>query len=319
MHFEALTAVKRRPRSELRGIKDPFSVPDAGSIGVHDVGAGCPCKSFAPCLPFGAFVNGRTPPARAILDRPGGGARRNRAFARSSSLHVSIMDEQAVHRAVARMARELVEQNEGPDNLALLGIPGAASRSPISSDPRSNAPKGSTVPIGSLDITLYRDDLMVIGPRPVIGATVLPEGGVDETAVGDRRRRTLHGPNRPGSPQRTHGLGRSGAGFALRTGGSGGERVSDPTQRCGKDHHRLPDQAVEVSVRISMAVGASTSCNFHLRRRLEQPNASLGKDLVGLESLSAEQILTILNTAEPSRESPSAESRKCPSSGEKRS
>ena len=65
---------------------------------------------------------GCTPPAGAILHRPGGGARRNRAFARSSSLHVSIMDEQAVHRAVARMARELVEQNEGPGNLALMGI-----------------------------------------------------------------------------------------------------------------------------------------------------------------------------------------------------
>tara|TARA_B100000678_G_scaffold96417_1_gene80613 strand:+ start:2678 stop:3127 length:450 start_codon:yes stop_codon:yes gene_type:complete len=39
------------------------------------------------------------------------------------------------------------------------------------------------VPSGSLDITLYRDDLMAIGPLPVVGATVLPEGGVDEKVV----------------------------------------------------------------------------------------------------------------------------------------
>ena len=77
------------------------------------------------------------------------------------------MDEQAVRRAVARMARELVEQNEGPGNLALLGI----------------QRRGVMVPVGSLDITLYRDDLMAIGPLPVVGATVLPEGGVDEKVV----------------------------------------------------------------------------------------------------------------------------------------
>ncbi len=93
------------------------------------------------------------------------------------------MDEQAVHRAVARMARELVEQNEGPGNLALLGIHrrGVQIADLIRSE--IERAEGVTVPTGSLDITLYRDDLMAIGPRPVIGATVLPEGGVDETAV----------------------------------------------------------------------------------------------------------------------------------------
>ena len=113
----------------------------------------------------------------------GGGARRNLALARSSSLHVSIMDEQAVHRAVARMARELVEQNVGPGNLALLGIQrrGVEIADLIRSE--IERAEGTTVPAGSLDITLYRDDLMAIGPRPVVGATVLPEGGVDDRAV----------------------------------------------------------------------------------------------------------------------------------------
>ena len=93
------------------------------------------------------------------------------------------MDEQAVHRAVARMARELVEQNEGPGNLALLGIHRRGVQ--IADLIRSEIERAEdvTVPSGSLDITLYRDDLMAIGPRPVIGATVLPDGGVDETAV----------------------------------------------------------------------------------------------------------------------------------------
>ncbi len=93
------------------------------------------------------------------------------------------MDEQAVHRAVARMARELVEQNEGPGNLALMGIHrrGVQIADLIRSE--IERAEGVNIPMGSLDITLYRDDLMAIGPRPVVGATVLPEGGVDERAI----------------------------------------------------------------------------------------------------------------------------------------
>ena len=93
------------------------------------------------------------------------------------------MDEQAVRRAVARMARELVEQNEGPGNLALMGIHRRGVQ--IADLLRSEVERaeGVTVPTGSLDITLYRDDLMAIGPRPVVGLTVLPAGGVDEKAV----------------------------------------------------------------------------------------------------------------------------------------
>ncbi len=93
------------------------------------------------------------------------------------------MDEKAVHRAVARMARELVEQNEGPGNLALMGIRRRGVQIADLLRSEIERAEGVAVPIGSLDITLYRDDLMAIGPRPVIGATVLPEGGVDDRAV----------------------------------------------------------------------------------------------------------------------------------------
>ena len=93
------------------------------------------------------------------------------------------MDEKAVHRAVARMARELVEQNQGPGNLALMGIRRRGVQIADLLRSEIERAEGVAVPIGSLDITLYRDDLMAIGPRPVIGATVLPEGGVDDRAV----------------------------------------------------------------------------------------------------------------------------------------
>ena len=93
------------------------------------------------------------------------------------------MDEQAVRRAVARMARELVEQNEGPGNLALLGIRRRGVQIAELLRSEIERAEGVDVPIGSLDITLYRDDLMAIGPLPVVGATVLPDGGVDERVV----------------------------------------------------------------------------------------------------------------------------------------
>jgi len=43
--------------------------------------------------------------------------------------------------------------------------------------------RGVEVPTGTLDITLYRDDLMAIGPRPVVGPSALPDGGIDEQIV----------------------------------------------------------------------------------------------------------------------------------------
>ena len=43
--------------------------------------------------------------------------------------------------------------------------------------------EGQDVPQGALDITFYRDDLMAIGPRPVVGESELPQEGIDGKAV----------------------------------------------------------------------------------------------------------------------------------------
>ena len=93
------------------------------------------------------------------------------------------MDEQAVRRAVARMAREIVEQNEGPSDLALLGIQRRGVQIADLIQAEVERAEGVALPKGTLDITLYRDDLMTVGPRPVVGESVLPAGGVDERAV----------------------------------------------------------------------------------------------------------------------------------------
>ena len=96
---------------------------------------------------------------------------------------IPIMREDAVGRAIARMAREIVERNEGTDRLALMGIHRRGVQIARLLQAEIERAASVRVPCGSIDITLYRDDLMVIGPRPVIGETKLPAGGIDNRAV----------------------------------------------------------------------------------------------------------------------------------------
>ena len=97
---------------------------------------------------------------------------------------VTILNEDAVERALARMAREIVERNEGTGDLVLLGI----RRRGVELSPRGirasiESEEGAEVLSGAIDITLYRDDLAQIGPLPVVGESALPMEGIDDRAV----------------------------------------------------------------------------------------------------------------------------------------
>jgi pyrimidine operon attenuation protein / uracil phosphoribosyltransferase len=85
-----------------------------------------------------------------------------------------LMDERAVGRALARMAREIVERNNGVQGLCIMGIQRRGVELAHRIAARSSARKAAAPPVGTLDITLYRDDLTAIGPRPVLGETRLP-------------------------------------------------------------------------------------------------------------------------------------------------
>ena len=94
-----------------------------------------------------------------------------------------LLDERAVERALARMAREIVERNQGVSNLALIGVQRRGVQ--LANRIADEIERAETVrpPVGTLDITLYRDDLTTIGPRPVMGETRLPAGGIDERRI----------------------------------------------------------------------------------------------------------------------------------------
>ena len=85
-----------------------------------------------------------------------------------------VLDARAVTRTLRRMADEIVELFDGTDDLVVVGI----QRRGVQLSDRIAAMieegEGGRVPRGALDITLYRDDLQTVGPRPVVGATSLP-------------------------------------------------------------------------------------------------------------------------------------------------
>ncbi|MDQ2890543.1 MAG: bifunctional pyr operon transcriptional regulator/uracil phosphoribosyltransferase PyrR [Gemmatimonadota bacterium] len=94
----------------------------------------------------------------------------------------TILDASAVERTLRRMAGEIVEANGGTDNLVIVGIQRRGVQLADRIVALISSIEGVTVPRGALDITLYRDDLQTIGPRPVVGSTQLP-GAVDASNV----------------------------------------------------------------------------------------------------------------------------------------
>ncbi len=82
-----------------------------------------------------------------------------------------VMDKEAIRRALVRLAHEIIEKNKGIENLALVGIRtrGAVLAQRICSCIKEI--EKADIPLGVLDITLYRDDLTLIANQPVVHET----------------------------------------------------------------------------------------------------------------------------------------------------
>ena len=85
-----------------------------------------------------------------------------------------VLNARALERTLSRMADEIVEKNDGTDDLVLVGIQrrGVQVAARLASVIKER--EGVEVMRGALDITLYRDDLQTVGPRPVVGRTDIP-------------------------------------------------------------------------------------------------------------------------------------------------
>lgn len=82
-----------------------------------------------------------------------------------------ILDHEGIRRALVRIAHEIIERNKGTENLALIGIRRRGVPLAERLAKKILEIEGSSVPVGVLDITLYRDDLSTLNPQPVVHQT----------------------------------------------------------------------------------------------------------------------------------------------------
>jgi len=93
-----------------------------------------------------------------------------------------VLDAEDVQRALTRIAHEVLERNKGAQSVVLLGIPTRGVPLAERLAERISEVEGSQVPFGSLDITMFRDDLR-LRPARGLGRTELPAGGIDDAVV----------------------------------------------------------------------------------------------------------------------------------------
>ena len=86
----------------------------------------------------------------------------------------TVLSASAVERTLRRMAGEIVELNDGTENLVIVGIQRRGVQLATRLCALIEDSEKTSILQGSLDITLYRDDLQTIGPRPVVGPTNIP-------------------------------------------------------------------------------------------------------------------------------------------------
>lgn len=94
-----------------------------------------------------------------------------------------LMDKSEIERTLNRMAHEIVERNKGVEDLCLVGI---RRRGDILAERIAKILKsieGKEVPVGALDITLYRDDLSLLSTAPVVRKSVIPCDVTDKVVV----------------------------------------------------------------------------------------------------------------------------------------
>jgi pyrimidine operon attenuation protein/uracil phosphoribosyltransferase len=89
-----------------------------------------------------------------------------------------VLDEADISRALTRIAHEILERAKGAEDVMLLGIPTRGTFLAGRLAARIADVEGTTVPVGSLDVTMYRDDLR-LKPARALERTDIPDEGVD--------------------------------------------------------------------------------------------------------------------------------------------
>ncbi|GAA3356598.1 bifunctional pyr operon transcriptional regulator/uracil phosphoribosyltransferase PyrR [Streptomyces antimycoticus] len=104
--------------------------------------------------------------------------------ARTSDAARSVLEAPDIARVLTRIAHEIVERAKGADDVVLLGIPtrGVFLARRLAARLEEITGKPGRIPVGSLDITMYRDDLR-LRPARALARTEIPDDGIDGRLV----------------------------------------------------------------------------------------------------------------------------------------
>lgn len=111
-----------------------------------------------------------------------GGPARPDPPGRETAAPKTVLEPAEIGRALTRIAHEILERTDGAAGVVLLGIPTRGVPLARRLAERIGQVEGRPVPHGSLDITMYRDDLR-LRPARALGPTEVPPEGIDGAIV----------------------------------------------------------------------------------------------------------------------------------------
>jgi pyrimidine operon attenuation protein/uracil phosphoribosyltransferase len=94
-----------------------------------------------------------------------------------------IMDAASMLRAIHRISHEIIEKNKGTANVVLIGIQRRGVPLAKTLADHIGQVENTKIPVGTLDITFYRDDLSLLAEHPVINGTDIPFNITDKDVV----------------------------------------------------------------------------------------------------------------------------------------
>ena len=95
----------------------------------------------------------------------------------------TILDAKGIERALTRMAHEIIEENRGVEDTVLIGIVTGGVPLAQRLQQRISAIEGVLLPVGVLDITLYRDDWSRLSQHPIVRKTEIPFSTDDRNVI----------------------------------------------------------------------------------------------------------------------------------------
>ncbi len=95
-------------------------------------------------------------------------------FASDYKVTAVLMDDRSLHRTLSRLAHQIVESNRGAENLVFVGILTRGAQLAERLIEKIDSFEGRRLPLGMLDITFYRDDMLRSLKKPRVQATNIP-------------------------------------------------------------------------------------------------------------------------------------------------